>query len=709
MPAEVPGAWSRLRGLLPEGLELPQAAWSARHRAILWVLAGHVALLPVLGWYRGWGPAFTLGEGLPVAGLAAAAAWPRLGWRLRSCLAALGLLASSTILVQFSGGYIEAHFHYFVVVAVVALYQDYAPFILAIAYVALGHGVVGALAPQWVYNHADAVARPWKWALVDAVALLAESVALLGFWASDEQARARSDLVLDSAGEGVLGLDPGGRVTFANRAAERILRQPVGRLIGGDVRALVPGVAAALDGASGSGPAADAGLPIEWSLTPAVQGGRRLGSVLVVRDVAARRQLERQLEARTQQQACLARLGQAALDGRDLDGLLAEAVREAVTTLSAHLGAVLEVAPGGTHLVLRSGVGWGAGVAGVRFPRRPGAPSDPLGGELAPLLARHGVAASASAAIPGADGPWGILVVHARSPRAFPPDDTSFLQAVANLLASAIERERTAAELRQHRTNLAEMVERRTAQLTEANRELEAFSYTVSRDLRSPLRAIDGFSRILLARHGDDLPPESRALLGRLSDGAVHMGSLIESVLALSRLSRVEPASTPLDLSALAQQVLRELEAKAPHRRVAWSVEPGLQAHGDPGLVRMALENLLANAWKFTGRTATPTIRVGRVGGAVPATFFVEDNGAGFEMANARELFQPFHRLHTPEEFEGTGIGLATVSRIVRRHGGRVWAESAPGRGARFFFTLAPAPPTAGPPVGEAIAVAVAT
>jgi light-regulated signal transduction histidine kinase (bacteriophytochrome) len=218
-----------------------------------------------------------------------------------------------------------------------------------------------------------------------------------------------------------------------------------------------------------------------------------------------------------------------------------------------------------------------------------------------------------------------------------------------------------------------------------ANGELEAFSYSVSHDLRAPLRSLDGFSQALLEDYGDALDEDGKRYLRYIRESAQEMAKLIDDMLALSRVSRAELTCTRVDVSALAERILSRLRAAEPARTVEVVIEPGLVAFADARLFGAAMENLLGNAWKFTRKRARARIEVGRDGGA----FFVKDNGAGFDPKYAAKLFQAFQRLHTTQEFEGTGVGLATVRRIVARHGGRVWAEGEPDVGATFHFSLA--------------------
>ena len=221
-----------------------------------------------------------------------------------------------------------------------------------------------------------------------------------------------------------------------------------------------------------------------------------------------------------------------------------------------------------------------------------------------------------------------------------------------------------------------------------ANRELEAFSYSVSHDLRAPLRAIDGFSQALLEDCAAGLSPAGHAHLHRVRAAAQRMAALIDDLLELSRISRAELRLSPVDLSTLAREVAGTLRESHPDRRVAVEVADGVAGRGDPRLLRVLLDNLLGNAWKFTRDRPEARIEFGAARENGTTAFFVRDNGAGFDMAYAGKLFGAFQRLHSAREFEGTGIGLATVARIVRRHGGRVWAEGAVGEGATFRFTL---------------------
>jgi len=228
------------------------------------------------------------------------------------------------------------------------------------------------------------------------------------------------------------------------------------------------------------------------------------------------------------------------------------------------------------------------------------------------------------------------------------------------------------------------------AQLEVTNQELETFSYSVSHDLRAPVRAIDGFSAILEQDYGDQLDERGRDCLNRVRAAAHRMYTIIDALLILSRVTREEMRRDVIDLSAVARSVANELQRSDPDRNVEFIIAPGIIGVGDASLVRVALENLIGNAWKFTGRQKHARIEFGALDKKGTTVYFVRDNGAGFDMAYADKLFGAFQRLHTAEEFPGTGIGLPTVQRIVRRHGGMVSAEAHVDQGAMFCFTLAP-------------------
>lgn len=292
------------------------------------------------------------------------------------------------------------------------------------------------------------------------------------------------------------------------------------------------------------------------------------------------------------------------------------------------------------------------------------------------LLERPGIAQQFQLRYLHSSGEWRVLELQGQ----LPSDDTE--HAIVNGY-DVTDRLRAEGEIRALNTQLR----RRTEQLSATNRELESFAYSVSHDLRAPLRSVDGFSRALEEDYGSQLDAGAASYIERIRAAAVRMGRLIDDLLSLSRLARKEIVREPVDLSELAHQVGEEF-ARTRSREVDLRVHDDLHCHGDVRLLTVLLENLLDNAWKFTRKVAEPTVWVGSLSSDGEEVFFVRDNGAGFEMEHAERMFGAFQRLHTDSEFEGTGIGLATVQRIVNRHGGRIWAEGRVDEGATIYFTL---------------------
>jgi light-regulated signal transduction histidine kinase (bacteriophytochrome) len=325
------------------------------------------------------------------------------------------------------------------------------------------------------------------------------------------------------------------------------------------------------------------------------------------------------------------------------------------------------------------------------------------------ILAQFQVRANLVVPLLQGDNLWGLLCIHqCRAPRQWQATEIEFATEIANHLGVALKHAELLAKLQseivdrqqaqQQAQNLNQGLQQAVVELTAVNKELETFSYSVSHDLRAPLRSIDGFSQALIEDCVEQLDETGHDYLRRIRSATQRMGQLIDDLLTLSRVIRSDMRREPVDLSRLASQICTDLQQADPERQIEWIVQPNLVDRGDHRLLQAILENLLSNAWKFTAKRQQARIEFGALPpqptttdrqDSTHPTYFVRDDGVGFDMAYVDKLFSPFQRLHSVKEFPGNGIGLATVQRIVHRHGGRVWAEGSIGQGATFYFTLA--------------------
>lgn len=443
-------------------------------------------------------------------------------------------------------------------------------------------------------------------------------------------------------------------------------------------------------------------------------------------DITDRIRAERGLDRQREEAAALAEVGRTISESLQLEAVLERIADHAKDMLNAETSAVYLVEPATSSLRAVAAKGpdaeeikeyplaLGVGILGRIALQQAGEIindtfDDPRavnisGTEVVPDEHLMGVPVLSRGELIGLIAVWRI-----GAGQEFQPSEMEFLARLAGQVAVAIVNARLFEEIQHLNSNLEKRVAQRTAELSRAkdeaeaaSKELEAFSYSVSHDLRTPLRGISGFAGLLMREYGQELPPEARRYIAQILDGSRRMGQLIEDLLKLSRVTRQPLRHERVDLSALAHEIVDGLSSVSAERGVEFVIEDGVVVTGDPGLLHIVMENLIDNSWKYTSRREQARIEFGAsrssaVGGEVAgdapgapeAIYFVQDNGAGFEMAYAATLFGTFQRLHSETEFEGTGIGLATVQRIIHRHGGRVWAKGEVDKGATFYFTLA--------------------
>lgn len=550
------------RTYLPMGGSLPEADWANRHRFLVGLTWLHAVLISLSGLIFQSRSELSFDALLDSNSVlhsffecwivflcAALASWRRLGRSGRATCVGLGLMACSAIMVHLSGGYIEFHFHFFVMIVFLALYQDWIPFGLAILFVALHHGVMGVLWPEDVYNHAAAIGSPWTWAGIHAFFVLSAAVGSVIAWRFNETAYAWTRQILDATGDGIFGLNSDGRLTFINPAACRMLGLDEEQTIGKRIAEILPH--------TGS-----------QKIVPAMPG-------------------------------CL--------------------IHAPFTE--------------GRAQVVNDGVFW-----------RSDGSSLPVDYVSSPIIERGQV--------------MGVVV--------------SF-------------------------RNISQR--KKMQDLNRSNAELEQFAYVASHDLQEPLRMITSYTNLLAKRYASQLDDDAREFMGYTVEGAKRMQLLINDLLTYSRVGTKGKEFTPVDMESALMRTLAVLQIAIAESGAAITHDPLPMVSADDVQMGQLLQNLIANAIKYRN-DRRPAIHVACEPQQGFWMFSVRDNGIGIDPKFAERIFVIFQRLHTKEDYPGTGIGLALCKKIVERHGGKIWVTSQLGEGATFYFTLPmqTAPAEAQPP-----------
>jgi PAS domain S-box-containing protein len=674
-----------LSSLLPSGGELPEEVWSARHGFLVWLTWFHALLIVLIGpifgysWELSIGAIFrddtalhTIGEGLIVALFALLGGWQVGGRKIRATLVGFGLMSSSAIFVHFSGGYIELHFHFFVMLVFIALYQDWVPYLLSVVFVALHHGVVGVLWPEGVYNHPAALNAPWTWAGIHAFFVLWSCVGSAIAWRFNEIAFARTKLILDCAGEGIFGLDPEGKITFINPAAEKMLRLGPGASIGKPLERILrhnsaDGAAFTVEAEPILAPLRDrisrngsdeifkrndgTDFPVDYTSTAMIERDELTGVVITFREVTERHRREQALQHSEAKFRALAETANDAIVSADSQGNI------------IHFNNAAERA------------------FGYQESEVVGRPMTSLLSERFQDAHQQGLTRFLASGERHIDKTVELTGMRKTGSEFAIEMSLASWKTNGQTFFTSIIRDIT--ERKQAQDALAEKAE----ELSFSNKELEQFAYVASHDLQEPLRMVASYTQLLAKRYKGKLDKDADEYIHFAVDGAKRMQGLIQDLLAYSRVGTKGKDFTPTDCEAVLARTLKSLELAAQEAVATITHDSLPTVMADETQLGQLFQNLIGNAIKYRNGNA-PRVHVACKAENGHWQFSVHDNGIGIDPQYAERVFVIFQRLHTRDEYEGTGIGLAVCKKIIERHGGKIWLESEPGQGSTFYFTL---------------------